>query len=68
MKNSWKTSDEKFEASLWAVSKLVCWTLSLLVGFLLFAIVPWVLVTVGVLGISLFVDMKINEDNENGDD
>ena len=67
MKNSWKTSDEKFEASLWSVSKLVCWALSLLVGFLLFAIVPWVLVIVGVLGISLFVDMKIKE-NYDGDD
>lgn len=67
MKNSWKTSDEKFEASLWAVSKLVCWALSLLVGFLLFAIVPWVLVIVGVLGVSLFVDAKIKED-DGGDD
>ena len=67
MKNSWKTSDEKFEASLWAVSKLVCWILSLLVGFLLFATVPWVFVIVGVLGISLFIDAKIKKDND-GDD
>lgn len=67
MKNSWKTSDEKFEASLWTVSKLVCWTLSLLVGFLLFATVPWVFVIVGVLGISLFIDAKIKKDND-GDD
>ena len=67
MKNSWKTSDEKFEASLWTVSKLVCWTLSLLVGFLLFATVPWVFVIVGVLGISLFIDAKIKKDKD-GDD
>ena len=64
MKKSWKISEDEFEESLWSVSKLVCWTLSLLVGFLLFATVPWVMVIVGGLGISLFVDTKIKEDDD----
>ena len=64
MKKSWKISEDEFEESLWSVSKLVCWTLSLLLGFLLFVTVPWVIVIVGLLGISFFVDMKIKEDDD----
>ena len=64
MKKSWKISEDEFEESLWSVSKLVCWTLSLLLGFLLFVTVPWVIVIVGLLGISLFIDMKIKEDDD----
>ena len=68
MKRHCKFSDNKIEAALWKISKLTCWTLLLLLGVLLFDTVPWVLVIVGVLGIPLFINVKINEDDENGDD